>query len=80
VSENEREANKQKLLDLEMANFTQEERIRQLQSDLECVLKDNEEKNNEIASLNLDIRVQQVKNESLYMGGKLAADEAYQNE
>jgi len=44
------------------------------------VLKDNEEKNNEIASLNLDIRVQQVKNESLYMGGKLAADEAYQNE
>jgi hypothetical protein len=76
VSENEREANKQKLLDLEMANFTQEERIRQLQSDLECVLKDNEEKNNEIASLNLDIRVQQVKNESLYMGGKLAADDA----
>lgn len=76
MSENEREANKQKLLDLEMANFTQEERIRQLQSDLECVLKDNEEKNNEIASLNLDIRVQQVKNESLYMGGKLAADEA----
>ena len=76
MSENEREANKQKLLDLEMANFTQEERIRQLQSDLECVLKDNEEKNNEIASLNLDIRVQQVKNESLYMGGKLAADDA----
>ena len=57
-----------------------EDRIKQLQSDLECVLKDNEEKNSEIASLTLEIRCQQVKNESLFTGVKTATDEMHKNE
>jgi hypothetical protein len=44
------------------------------------VLKDNEEKNSEIVSLNLEIWVQQVKNESLFTGVKTANDEVHKNE
>jgi hypothetical protein len=47
---------------------------------LDCVLKDNEDKNNEIASLNLEVKVQQVKNESLYTGVKSATTEMVKNE
>ena len=40
-----------------------EERIAQMQADLDCVLKDNEEKNNEIASLYLELKLHEIKSE-----------------
>ena len=49
---------KQKFAELVKTNQALEERLAQLQSDLDCVLKDNEEKNREIASLSLDVKVQ----------------------
>jgi hypothetical protein len=57
-----------------------EERIAQMQVDLDCVLKDNEDKNNEIASLMLELKLQQIKNDSLYYGVKSASEESKENE
>jgi hypothetical protein len=51
-----------------------------MQVDLDCVLKDNEDKNNEIASLMLELKLQQIKNDSLYYGVKSASEESKENE
>lgn len=51
-----------------------------MQIDLDCVLKDNEEKNNDIAALTLELKLQQIKNETLYHGVKSASEESKKNE
>ena len=51
-----------------------------MQIDLDCVLKDNEEKNNDIAALTLELKLQQIKNDTLYHGVKSASEESKKNE
>jgi predicted nucleic acid-binding Zn-ribbon protein len=70
------EMTKQQISDLTQTNQLLEEQIAKLQVDLDCVLKDNEDKNTEIASLNREVKLQQIKNENLYTGVKSASDEA----
>ena len=57
-----------------------EERIAQMQADLDCVLKDNEEKNNEIASLYLELKLHEIKSETFYVSVKTASEESSQKE